>query len=287
MSVTQCQAVDTAKIGASDRTDFWRSRQYGDMECLHATFVQHEYSMHYHETYSFGVICRGVELFKADGQENAAVAGDVLFLNPGVMHDGRPGETGFEYRMFYPSIELMTEIAQDVFDRHVDTPFFKTLSTNDAVLRHRAIQLHQVLQQKQSKLESDEALISTLALLIERHADCDRNARPVRKESGPMARARDMIDDRLGDDIGIDDLAASARLSRYHFMRSFRKTYGMPPHAYRTGKRIALAKASLADGSQIIDVAHACGFVDQSHFTRVFKNTVGVTPGQYQRSVRT
>jgi len=285
MSVTQYQAVDSAKIGVSDHTDFWRTRQYGDMECLHATFIQHEYSMHYHETYSFGVICRGVELFKVDGKQNAAVAGDVLFLNPGVMHDGRPGDAGFEYRMFYPSIELMTEIAQDVFDRPVDTPFFKTLSTNDPILRNRAVHLHRTLQQNRSKLESDEALISTLALLIERHADCDRTIRPVRRESVPMARARDMIDDRLGDDIGIDELAASARLSRFHFMRSFRKAYGVPPHAYRTGKRIALAKACLADGEQIADIAYTCGFVDQSHFTRVFKNTVGVTPGQYQRSV--
>lgn len=285
MSVTQGQAVNPAKIGTSDRTDFWRTRHYGDMECLHATFVQHEYSMHFHETYSFGVICQGVELFKVDGQENTAVAGDVLFLNPGVLHDGRPGDSGFEYRMFYPPVELMTEIAEDVFDRPVDTPFFKSISTNDATLRNRTIQLHRVLQQNRSKMEGDEALVSTLALLIERHADNIFDIRPVRKETASMARARELINDRLGDDIGIDDLAAAARLSRFHFIRSFRKAYGVPPHAYRTSKRIALAKICLAAGECIADVALACGFVDQSHFTRVFKNTVGVAPGQYQRSV--
>lgn len=285
MSVTQCQAVDTTKIGVADRTDFWRTRHYGDMECLHATFVQHEYSMHFHETYSFGVICQGVELFKVEGKENAAVAGDVLFLNPGVMHDGRPGESGFEYRMFYPPVDLMTEIAADVFDRPVDTPFFGTVSTNDVTLRDRTIQLHRTLQQNRSKLEGDEALISTLALLIGRHADSGFGIRPVRKETASMARARELIDDRLGDDIGIDALAAAARLSRFHFIRSFRKAYGVPPHAYRTSKRIALAKTCLAAGEFIADVALSCGFVDQSHFTRVFKNTVGVTPGQYQRSV--
>ncbi|MEQ9491860.1 MAG: AraC family transcriptional regulator [Alphaproteobacteria bacterium] len=285
MSVTQHEAVNSARIGASDRTDFWRAPQYGDMECLHATFVDHEFSTHFHETYSFGVICKGVELFKVDGQQNAAVAGDVIILNPGVLHDGKPGDTGFEYRMFYPSIELMTDIARDVFDRNVDMPFFSDVSANDPGLYSLAVQLHRALQQRESKLQADEALIATLARLIELHADCGGSIRAAGKETASMARAREMIEDRLGDDIGIDELAAAARLSRFHFMRSFRKAFGVPPHAYRTGKRIALAKACLASGEGIADVAVSCGFTDQSHFSRVFKNTVGVTPGQYRRSV--
>lgn len=286
MSVTQVQAIDKEKIGVSDRTDFWRTRQYGDMECLHATFVEHEYSMHFHETYSFGVICKGVEIFRADGQEHAAVAGDVLFLNPGVMHDGRPGDLGYEYRMFYPPVDLMTEIAQDVFEKPVDTPFFKTHSTTDQLLRDRAIDLHRKLQRKKSRLEGDEAMISTLALLIGRYADSGFGIRPARKETRSMAKARDMIEDCLGEDLGIDELAASVEMSRFHFMRSFRKAFGVPPHAYRTGKRISLAKVCLASGEPLAEIAVACGFVDQSHFTRVFKNTVGVTPGQYQKSIK-
>ncbi len=285
MSVTQHEAVDLGRIGSSDQTDFWRTPQFCDMECLHATFVQHEFSTHFHDTYSFGVICKGVELFKVDGAENAAVAGDVIILNPGVLHDGKPGDTGFEYRMFYPPIDLMTDIAGDVFDRPVDMPFFGKVSMEDAALHDLAIRLHRTLQTRASKLEADEALIATLALLIERHADSGARVRPVRAESAPMAKAREMIEDRLGDDIGIDELAAAARLSRFHFMRSFRKAFGVPPHAYRTGKRIALAKACLAAGEPIADVALSCGFTDQSHFSRVFKNTVGITPGQYRRSV--
>jgi transcriptional regulator GlxA family with amidase domain len=54
-----------------------------------------------------------------------------------------------------------------------------------------------------------------------------------------------------------------------------------------TKTRIDAASAMLRSSSKsVADVAHACGYFDQSAFTRVFRRTVGVTPQQYRERHR-
>jgi AraC-like DNA-binding protein len=45
--------------------------------------------------------------------------------------------------------------------------------------------------------------------------------------------------------------------------------------------RVAKARDLLAAGGRPVDVAHACGFCDQSHLNRWFRAVVGITPGKY------
>ena len=86
---------------------------------------------------------------------------------------------------------------------------------------------------------------------------------------------------RLGGPLDLADLAAVARLSPYHFHRSFRVTTGLTPHAFQTNLRIAHARTMLRAGDSIAGVAASCGFADQSHLTRTFRRAVGVTPGRF------
>jgi AraC-like DNA-binding protein len=102
----------------------------------------------------------------------------------------------------------------------------------------------------------------------------------------PIRRARKLVDDSYMEDLTLNQLAAAAGLSRFYFLRAFRREVGVTPHAYLTGRRIAAAKV-LLDGPQALsEVAVACGFYDQSHFTRSFKGCTGVTPGQYRHGSR-
>jgi transcriptional regulator GlxA family with amidase domain len=49
-------------------------------------------------------------------------------------------------------------------------------------------------------------------------------------------------------------------------------------------RRIEQATALLGDRSlTLLDIAHACGFADQSHFTRVYTRLTGTPPGARRR----
>ncbi len=84
----------------------------------------------------------------------------------------------------------------------------------------------------------------------------------------------------------MDELAAVAGLSPYHFIRVFRRATGMPPHAWLMQYRARMARNLLGLAVPIADAACRAGFADQSHLNRVFKRLFGYTPGQYSNSVQ-
>ncbi len=89
----------------------------------------------------------------------------------------------------------------------------------------------------------------------------------------------DYISDRLEEELSLNELAAIAQLSPYHFSRAFKQSTGISPHRYVIQQRIERAKQLLLQGKMsLADVAIACGFSHQSHLNRHFKRLTGVTP---------
>jgi AraC-like DNA-binding protein len=97
-------------------------------------------------------------------------------------------------------------------------------------------------------------------------------------------RAKEMLYANLDGEVCLSDLARECGLSVSHFIRAFRKSTGLPPHRWMMYQRVEKAKALLQSSrSSLLDIASACGFVDQSHFTRVFTRLVGASPGVWRR----
>jgi AraC family transcriptional regulator len=100
-----------------------------------------------------------------------------------------------------------------------------------------------------------------------------------------LARVVDFIEDNLGRELSLDELARVACLSPYHFVRSFRSAVGRTPHRYLMDRRVARAQSLLKAGdAPLSQVADQCGFASQAHFTSAFKRAVGTTPGAYRLS---
>jgi AraC family transcriptional regulator len=111
----------------------------------------------------------------------------------------------------------------------------------------------------------------------------------ARDEGGRLApwqerRAKEIILADLAGSTPLPQLAEACGLSVSHFAHAFRRTTGLPPHAWLLRARVERAMTLLRGGNKSLsDIALACGFTDQSHFTRVFRRRVGVTPGAWRR----
>ena len=98
-----------------------------------------------------------------------------------------------------------------------------------------------------------------------------------------LKRVLTYIDDNIGGDIALKQLAAVACLSPNHFSELFRRSTGVSPYRFVMERRVACAKVLLRDTMLgVLDVALAVGFSDQSHFTKVFRRTTGLPPGAYR-----
>jgi len=134
---------------------------------------------------------------------------------------------------------------------------------------------------------SDEDKLSALVLFIGDlfgPAEARFSARTGKPEMRRLQEVKAMISARCCESLALDDLAYAAQMSRYHFVRLFRRSFGMTPHAWQIDQRIVLARVLIDLGMPLAEVALQLGFSDQSHFQRAFKQRVAVTPGEYRNA---
>jgi AraC family transcriptional regulator len=136
-----------------------------------------------------------------------------------------------------------------------------------------------------------ESLSNVLAVHLIRHVLTPRQ--PERGRDGVLPRGRlravvEYIEEHLDDCPTLEQMAAVANLSVYHFARQFKVATGLPPHQFVILRRVERAKGLLQAGRELslAEVALHAGFSDQSHFSRHFKRLLGVTPGQFRAPAR-
>src|SRR5262249_45447494 len=117
---------------------------------------------------------------------------------------------------------------------------------------------------------------------------------PARGRDGTLPRAKlravvAYIEEHLDAGPSLEQMAAVARLSVYHFARQFKTATGLPPHQYVILRRVDGANQPLQVRTDLslAEVAAHAGFSDQSQFSQHFKRIVGVTPGQFRTPART
>jgi AraC family transcriptional regulator len=101
---------------------------------------------------------------------------------------------------------------------------------------------------------------------------------------GEESQAKEILLDRIGGDVSVDEVANACGISADQFGTIFKRSTGISPHRWLVLQRVERAKSLLrrSDGS-LADIAVACGFANQSHFTRVFSREVGLSPTQWRR----
>jgi len=98
-----------------------------------------------------------------------------------------------------------------------------------------------------------------------------------------LLRAKDLADRRYAEQIGVDDLARAAGLSRAHFSREFRRTFGEAPHAYLLTRRLERAAALLrGTDHSVADICFSVGLQSVGSFTTSFTRTYGQSPTAYR-----
>jgi AraC-like DNA-binding protein len=274
-------------IRADERAEYAEVGGANGIALIVAEFSRHSYVPHWHESYALGVVEGGAARTLHCGREYVAPAGAVMCVNPREVHTGEPlsPSSGGRYRMLYPSIALMQQLAVELHLGSAAPVLFRAPVIHDPELARMVVAACDCLEGRSVDSTVAAALRAVLARLIARHRAPFARAELRREHSAVLAAQQYMVS-HLRDRVTLDDLAAHVALSPFYLTRLFSASTGMAPYTWLEHARVRHAGELLRSGVRISDVAHDTGFSDQAHLTRRFKRVVGIPPGQFVRAVR-
>lgn len=97
-----------------------------------------------------------------------------------------------------------------------------------------------------------------------------------------IIEAKLFVDKHFSEDINLYKIANKALVSKFHFIRLFKKYYGRTPNQYLQEVRIEKAKKFLQKGNSIEEVCNSIGFMSKTSFISLFKKMTGLTPIAYR-----
>ncbi len=254
-----------------DSVHAWRPEVPQVDEVLHATFEEHAYPLHTHDTWTVLMIDEGAVAYEVGRAKHLALPSAVTILPPHVAHDGRSArrDKAFRKRVIYMRHDWLPDA---LVGATADDP---TVTHRDVAATVRGI--HVALGQPGDPMAAEQGLF-TLAEDLRARFGASEEELP----DAPLARrTRTMLDDRLTETVTIAEIAAALGAHPSHVIRAFTRAYGLPPHRYVIGRRIDSARHLLVAGAAPSDVAVQVGFYDQAHLTRHFRKVLGVTPAAF------
>jgi AraC family transcriptional regulator len=223
-------------------------------------------------------------------------AGERRFSRPSGNVSVVPARLPFTHRWRQPidviHIELdpalLEGVAGDGAGKSVE--LHPTAYVEDSLINSLALALEQEMRTSYPGGTSyGESLGAMLAAhLVRRYAVFD--SRPGENRNRLTAKdlrsVIDYIEDRVESSLSLQDLANVVGMNVYTFLRSFRRSTGLPPHQYVLRRRVERAKTLLSHCDlSIAEVALRCGFYSQSHLTTAFHRLTHLTPRNFRRTV--
>ncbi|MET3665247.1 AraC family transcriptional regulator [Caulobacter sp. 1776] len=235
---------------------------------------------HYHDEHGLGLMEAGAHRSASGRGEVEAQAGQVITVNPGEIHDGRPvGETGRRWSMVYFDADFLARIWSEISPAARAFEFLRPVDEDAASARRVRRLLSRLVVDGEEALAVEELAPALLAGL-----GLEKTPPPGRGAPAGIRRSKALIEADPTRALGLAELAAEAGLSRFETVRAFARAFGMTPYAYLIERRLLAARRLIVAGEPLAGAATAAGFADQSHMHRLFVRRYGFTPGALARA---
>jgi len=251
-----------------------------------ARFSAFRFEPHYHLDCHIALVADGVQRQSLHGESLLLTRGAIQLMPPGEVHDGTAGsDESYTLQTFRLSPALLKGLGEEITGKH-HFPSQASVVLRDTQLADQLIAIHTALQNASADPLLEDARVMTLfESLFARLLKPSPQVVAGTLTPHQLLRVRDFMEAHLCEKITLEDLALLLGLDRFRFLKLFKRTVGMTPHAWLLRLRLerAVELITMKHDMSITDIAHAVGFFDQSHFTRAFRAAYGVTPARFQR----
>ncbi len=246
-------------------------------------------------SFSLKMVLSGQEHYEIGARRIILRPGEFLFINENETYASRIEERTEAISIFAPPAEALSAVnsaaakISDVLDaptEREENPEVGQILFKSS--EHSIAALHILINaiDAEDRLETHHSM---QALMAEALCDLFQSSPPrtfagVKKRStrdelrGRIVRAKQAIDDTKGQYANLDDLAALACLSKYHFLRYFTSVYGVSPAAYARRQRLEEAGRTISRVGNVTIAARRAGYRDLRAFDRAYRRVLGEPP---------
>lgn len=223
-------------------------------------------------------------IIEQNGQQLCLWENQVLIIDCSKPHRYFAGEEGWDFVWFWMDGNGVKALFEILYPEKIETVNMEKYPEFRAGLPGLIQKITENDVKGYTSLSADiHSLLNTvLGAALDNETD-------VRKKdySQDVERVLDFIGKHYGEQISLDDMICDIHISKYHFIRLFRRVMGVTPYHYLTTYRINEAKNLLCTTEKsVADISLECGFLDASQFTKNFKKYVGLKPLQYRTYFR-
>lgn len=248
---------------------------------------------HWHKEYEIIRILKGHFTITIDGETCSVNAGDLIFINQGLIHGGIPENCIYECIVFDLQFLLMHGAAMTQYMTKLTgcSILIQSHFTRcDKDLFAIAAQLFEAVEKKAPAYELNTvgALYLFLGIIFQKnyYTAYTKTTRRNLKEANHIKPVLEYIENHYMEKISLEKMSRIAGISPKYFCRCFKIFFHMTASDYLNYKRVEQAcyELTVLDKS-VTEVGFDCGFHDTSYFIRIFKKYKGMTPNQLKQSI--
>ncbi len=248
---------------------------------FHIDNVKHRAMANLHENIELLYIMEGEGRVLLGNRSASARPGTIIAINSFVAHSAST-ESGLRYACLIIDTRFLLENGINISALGLS----EVIDDAEAAARFR-----EIIAEYAREGDFSEAGIRASVLRLLVHL-CRNHSAPSESRSGPDAAsffsvctAVEFVKNNLCSRISLDAVAASAGLTKYHFLRKFKRITGLTVLEYINTVRCRHARQLLLGGASVKEAAIRSGFENFSHFSSVFKKYTGVLPSEVKKTV--
>jgi len=235
-----------------------------------------------HAWTSISMVLSGTFAYRSDRGSSLMSSGALLL-----------GSLGRSFECSHPHGEgdrcLSFQFDQDLFERLArDAGSRRATLHRDRLppLRELAPLTARIATALDRRASFEEIGLELAAAVIQLDGDTPRDAATASRDRMRIASVMPHLEAHVAEPHTLANLASLTGLSRYHFLRTFKRVTGITPHQWILRARLRQAARRIATSREpITEIALDVGFDDLSNFIRSFRTEFEISPRKYRVSM--
>ncbi|QKJ24313.1 AraC family transcriptional regulator [Poseidonibacter lekithochrous] len=240
---------------------------------------------HFHEEYTISLVYKGMHLFSNEKDTYNVEAGMIQVLNPYEFHQTK--DSSWAHLNIMPTIKQMNTIASQMLQKEINSQILINTMIKDQKATNLFYSLFTSLDSiYNNRLSIDSKVVEFLEYILKYHSSLKaEEIVNIDINKNKLSLGLEYINSNItNDNLSLDEISNNIGLSKYHFLREFKKETGVTPNQYIQIKKVNKVRSFLKTDASLSSIAYECGFTDQSHMIKVFKRFIGYTPKQFKNT---